>query len=54
MSRRLGNGLQGSKVQSIAHSSVVDPNILNFDLDPEFWPKLDPKPDPDPGLCYQR
>ena len=26
--------------------SVVDPNILNWDPDPEFWPSLDP----DPGL----
>ena len=30
-------------------SSVVDPNTLNLDPDPEFWPNLDP----DPGLCYQ-
>ena len=26
--------------------SVVDPNILNWDPDPDFWPSLDP----DPGL----
>ena len=30
-------------------SSVVDPNTLNLDPDPEFWPNLDP----DPGLYYQ-
>ena len=31
-------------------SSVVDPNTLNLDPDPNpgFWPNLDP--DPDPGL----
>ena len=27
----------------------MDPNTLNLDLDPEFWPNLDP----DPGLCYK-
>ena len=31
------------------HSSVVDPNTLNFnpdpDPDPELWPNLDPYPD---------
>ena len=27
----------------------VDPNTLNLDPDPEFWPKLDPDPDPDLG-----
>ena len=30
-------------------TSVVDPNTLNLDLDPEFSPNLDP----DPGLCNQ-
>ena len=25
-------------------SSVVDPNTLNLDPDPEFWPNLDPDP----------
>ena len=29
--------------------SVVDPNTLNLDPDPGFWPNLDP----DPELCYQ-
>ena len=29
--------------------SVVDPNTLKLDPDPEFLPNLDP----DPGLCYQ-
>ena len=30
-------------------SSVVDPNTLNLDPDPGFWPNLDT----DPGLYYQ-
>ena len=38
-------------------TSVVDPNTLNLDPDPGFWPNLDPDPgpnlDPDPGLYYQ-
>ena len=36
-------------------ASVVDPNTLNLDPDPELWPNLDPNPDkgPDPGLCYK-
>ena len=25
--------------------SVVDPNTLKLDPDPEFWPNLDPDPD---------
>ena len=29
----------------------MDPNTLNLDPDPEFWPNLDP--DQDPELCYQ-
>ena len=29
----------------------MDPNTLNLDLDPGFWPNLDP--DPDPELNYQ-
>ena len=33
--------------------SVVDPNTLNLDPDPGFWPSLDPDPGPDPGLYYQ-
>ena len=24
----------------------MDPNTWNFDLDPGFWPNLDPNPDP--------
>ena len=32
-------------------SSVGDPNELNLDPDPEFWPNLDQ--DPDSGLYYQ-
>ena len=31
--------------------SVVDPNTLNLDPDPGFWPNLDP--DPDLGLYNQ-
>ena len=27
---------------------VVDPNTLNLDPDPGFWPNLDPDPDPGP------
>ena len=36
----------------LAKISVVDPNTLNLDPDPEpgFWPNLDP--DPDPGFLY--
>ena len=30
-------------------SSVADPNTLNLDPDPGFWPNLDP----DPGLYNQ-
>ena len=30
-------------------TSVVDPNTLNLDPDPGFWPNLDPDPEPDPG-----
>ena len=40
-----------------SYCSVVDPNTLNLDPDPGFWPNLDPVPDPgtdsDPGLCYK-
>ena len=32
-----------------ASISVVDPNTLNLDPDPGFWPNLDP----DPGLYNQ-
>ena len=27
----------------------MDPNTLNLDPDPGFWPNLDQDPDPDPG-----
>ena len=30
------------------YRNVVDSNTLNLDLDPEFWPNLDP----DPKLCF--
>ena len=33
----------------IVATSVVDPNTLNLDPDPGFWPNLDP----DPGLYNQ-
>ena len=36
--------------QPVVHvTSVVDPNTLNLDPDPGFWPNLDPDPEPDPG-----
>ena len=28
--------------------SVVDPNTVNLDPNPGFWPTLDPDPDPGP------
>ena len=37
----------------------MDPNTLNCDPDPGFWPNLDPDPEPgpdpvpDPGLKYR-
>ena len=34
------------KVFSNGKISVVDPNTLYLDPDPEFWPTLDPEPDP--------
>ena len=33
-----------NKVQFELLSSVVDPNTLNLDPDPGFWPNLDPDP----------
>ena len=35
----------------IPTGSVVDPNTLNLDQDPEFWPNL--YQDPDPQHCLQ-
>ena len=37
-------GLQNKTVNSIWYvkTSVVDPNTLNLDPDPGFWPNLDP------------
>ena len=29
----------------------MDPNTLNLDPDPGFWPNLDPDPDPGRVLC---
>ena len=34
-------------------ASVVDPNSLNLDPDPGFWPNLDPDPGLDPGFYIQ-
>ena len=31
--------------------SAMDQTTVNLDQDPEFWPKLDP--DPDPGLSFR-
>ena len=42
-----------SLINWIAVSSVVDPNTLDLDPDPGFWPNFDPDPCPDPGLHYQ-
>ena len=41
--------LQLSRIAGVKYG--VDPNTLHLDPDSEFWPHLDP--DPDPGLCYQ-
>ena len=43
-------GTQHTGLQYSIHvSSVVDQNTLNLDLDPRFWPNVDP----DPELCCQ-
>ena len=46
----------GSQVPIVYRYSVVNPNILNLDSDPEFWLNLDsdsdPGLDPNAGLCY--
>ena len=43
-------GTQQTGLQYSIHvSSVVDQNTLNLDLDPRFWPNVDP----DPELCCQ-
>ena len=36
------------KCHTILVTSVVDPNTLKLDPDPEFWPNLDPGR----GSCY--
>ena len=43
--------MQSDGKKSRVDSSVVDPNTLNLDPDPDpvFWPNLDP----DPGLYNQ-
>ena len=35
-------------------TSVVDPNTLNLDPDPGFWPNLDPDPGPDLDPGYNK
>ena len=37
------------RLRNTAGTCVVDPNKLNLDPDPGFWPNLDP----DPGLYNQ-
>ena len=46
---------KGGELIAFVASSVVDPNILNLDPDPGFWPDVDPDPGPDldPGLYNQ-
>ena len=46
---------KGGELIALVASSVVDPNILNLDPDPGFWPDVDPDsgPDLDPGLYNQ-
>ena len=41
--------LEARKDVLYSQGSVVDPNTLNLDPDPGFWPDLDP----DPGLFNQ-
>ena len=43
----------GSETLEIPVPIVVDPNTLNLDPDPEFWPNFDSDSGPDPGLGYQ-
>ena len=31
----------------------MDPNTLNLDPDPEYWPNLDPVPDPEKELVLK-
>ena len=47
------NTKAGYRLLQFRNTSVVDPNTLNLELDPDpgFWPHLDP--DPDPGLYNQ-
>ena len=47
-SQILSSGLKNNK------RKVLDPNTMNLNSDPEFWPNLDPDLDPGPdlGLCY--
>ena len=33
-----------SEIPLLLNTSVVDPNTLNLDPDPRFWPNLDPDP----------
>ena len=47
--KMIANNLEKRKKMGKITGSVVDPNTLNLDLDPGFWPKLNP----DPGLYFQ-
>ena len=42
----------GIQARHGAKSSVVDPNTLNLDTDPDpgFWPNFDPDPGSDPDI----
>ena len=43
------NVLTEFRVTGVDTPCVVDPNTLNLDPNPGFWPNLDLDPDPDPG-----
>ena len=53
VSRKLACGILTSTRSPFVFTSVVDPNTLNLNLDPDpdlgFWHNLDPDPVPDPG-----
>ena len=55
VSRKLACGILTSTRSPFVYTSVVDPNTLNLNLDPDpgpdlgFWHNLDPDPVPDPG-----
>ena len=51
----VSNAGPGHESNQLGCTTNKDPNTLNLDPDPEFWPNLypDPSPDPDPGLWYK-